>query len=588
MLVRRFKFRLLAVGTLITLLALLFSACTTAPAADVQSEAEVTSDAPAAEETETASTEAVAESGELWYEPVDVDQPWYHICTDTPPRYGGTLIMSGAPGAVTGNNWFQHSPRNDFIFNQLLDLDVDGETLHPDLATSWEISDDGLVYTLKLREGVVFHDGEPFTAEDVKYTLEMFYHPDTGASHARLFGMDSIVGAADFETGEADEISGIVAVDDYTIEITLNEPRSNFLDGLRGFNIWPKHALEGIPFIELRDSQYAVTNPIGTGPFKMDELQPDQFLSLVAFEDYYAGRPYLDKIIFRIGLTGASVMAALEAGEIHVGGLALGPDYDRLVQNPDIALVGGAVAGGLNVHANRHRERWQDVRVLKALMYALDREAISEAYYGDLAQVMHINMTNEEFVSPNLVRYEYNPDLARQLLEEAGWDSSQPVDFVTYYTSDLDKRIHAAMQQQWQEVGVNVELIYLDSPAWIERVFEQDDFDLAYGCCGWNDPAYLTAHGCDQSWPSGRNTGHYCNEEFDSIVAQAIVEPDANVRLGLWHRATEIYADELGSLPMFQPIRYQAIRSNVCNYHNHQIAEPQPETFPAIWYLAGE
>jgi peptide/nickel transport system substrate-binding protein len=331
MLARRFKFRYLAVGVLITLFALVFSACTTtAPAADVESDTGAASDAPAAEESAADDTEGtgdtVVESGEMWYDPADVDQAWYHICTDTPPQQGGTLIMSGAPGAVTGNNWFQFAPRDDFLFSQLLDLDVDGETLHPDLATSWEISEDALIYTLQLREGVIFHDGEPFSAEDVKYTLEMFYHPDTGASHARIFGMDSIAGTQAFENGEADEISGIVVVDDYTLEITLDSPRSNFLDGLRGFNIWPKHILEGIPFIELRDSEYAVTNPIGSGPFMMDELEPDQFLTLVAFEDYYAGRPNLDQIIFRIGLIGAPAMAALEAGEIHADGNALGPD----------------------------------------------------------------------------------------------------------------------------------------------------------------------------------------------------------------------------------------------------------------------
>jgi ABC-type transport system substrate-binding protein len=121
-------------------------------------------------------------------------------------------------------------------------------------------------------------------------------------------------------------------------------------------------------------------------------------------------------------MSGATAFAALENGEIHLAGRVTDVEYERYKDDPNIVLLGGQLGGGMTVWANHNRPRWQDARVRQALLYALDREAMAEAYYGDLAEVLHIRLTNPEFVSPNITKYEYNPDKARALLEEAGWD----------------------------------------------------------------------------------------------------------------------------------------------------------------------
>ncbi len=549
--------------------------------------------APAATESgtmaeEEAEEEMAAEPAEPWYDEADVESTMIHICTDSPPKYGGEIVVAGGAGAMRGSSWFQ-AAHEDYIFSQLVDRDTDSVTIHPDVAKSWEISEDGLTYTFHLREDVRFHDGEQLTADDVKFSLQMFFHPDVGASHGRTSGIDQMVGAAEFESGEADHIAGIKVLDDFTVELNLVRPRSSVLSNIAAFNIWPSHLVEGIPFAELEDTEYSVRNPIGSGPFTMGDYEPDQFYILEANEDYFAGRPYLDRIIFRLGLSGATAFAALENGEIQMAGRVTAVEYERYKDDPSIVLLGGRLGGGMTVWPNHNRPEFQDARVRQALLHALDREAMAEAYYGELADVLHLRLTNPEFVSPDITKYEYDPDKAKELLAEAGWDSEQEISFVTYYQDDQNKRIHAAMQQFWNDVGVKVELVYLDGPAWVARVYDNDDFDLSYGCCGWFNPDQLRLSlGCDRNWPAGRNVGHYCNEEFDQLSEAAMSEPNAEKRKEMLYKATEIITAEAGEIPIFWPTRFSAFSADVCNNVYRQLDEPFAERYPATWYLAGE
>jgi peptide/nickel transport system substrate-binding protein len=569
----------------IALVALLIAAC----AGGGQSPAEVPA-APAEAETSTEPATTTTTSGDLWYDPADLDATWYHICTDDAPSAGGTITSNqAAPALAGGGNWFSYSVKDQYMWNQLMDMDVNGETIHPDLATSWDVSEDGLVYTFNLRDDVRFHDGVQLTAHDVKWTMEAFLHPDSGIPFAGLLNLDAIAGADAFAAGEADSVEGINVVDDFTLEITLAQPHSSFLAMVRGLNIHPAHILESIPYDELLASEYATTAPIGSGPYKLGEYVPEQYYILEANEDYYAGRPYLDRIIMRIGLTGSTAIAALEADEIQHAGTVTPDDFMRLRDNPNFAFVGGALGGGLTVYPNLTRPPFDDLRVREAFMYALDREAIVQAYYdgGQLAQVLHSSLTGPAS-SPNIKTFEYNPELARQLLDEAGWDSDYVVQFLSYYQSDFDRRVQSAMQQYWGDAGIQVDIVYMDGPTFVQRVYHDVDFDLSYGCCGWTEPAALAEAACTQVFPAGYNVSHYCNEEFDSLVQQATVEPDPDRRIELFNQAEEIFISELGYMPMFWPLRYHAISSNVCGFNNRQISEPWTEMYPNRWYLGSQ
>lgn len=543
--------------------------------------------APAAEATKPAAEEAVAVTGEPWYNPDDLGESWYNICENTPPQQGGEITSNQAASALAGGaNWFSYAVKDQYLWNQLFDKDVDGETIHPDLATDWVVSDDGLVYTFNLRKDVKFTDGVQLTAHDVKWTFQAFLHPDSAIPFGRTMSLDSIKGAEEFIAGTAEEIEGIKVTDDFTLEITLAHPQSNFLDKVRGVNIHPKHILEGIAYKDLLASEYAKTKPVGSGPFKLGEYVPEQYYILEANEDYYAGRPYLDRIIMRIGLTGATATAALEADEIQIAGTVTPDDYIRLKENPNIAMVGGALGGGLSVFPNLTKAPFDNLKVREAFMHALDREAIVEAYYngGELAQVLHSNLTGP-LASPNIKKFEYDPEKAKALLAEAGWDPNYEVQFLSYYQSDFDKRVQAAMQQYWADVGIKVNLVYLDGPTWVERVYDKMDFDLSYGCCGWTDPAALSEVSCKNFYPAGYNVSHYCNEAFDKLVSDATAEADETKRIAMFNQAEEMFVADLAYMTMFWPLRYHAISSKVCGYNNHQISEPWTEMYPNKWYL---
>lgn len=520
---------------------------------------------------------------------VSTDRPWINLC-ESEPQAGGSITLAIADDAMVGRNWLARGSTNEsFIFSQLVDLSIeDAETFEPDVASSWEISEDGLTYVYHLRDDVLWHDGEQLTAEDVKWTIEMVSHPDSGVTIRTVLPLDAIAGYEAFVQGEADEITGVQVLDDYTVQITLSAPRADFFYGMGGMNLYPKHIWEGIPFAEMTTSPYAREQVVGSGPFKMGEFVPDQYYILEAFDDYYKGRPYLDQLIFRIGLTSvASWMPGLESGEIQVGNMINGLDRERVEANDALTVVGAPLPGAMSIWPN-HRN-FPDKRVLQALMYAIDREAITQGVYGP-GQALPYDYDNVDpnhnWISPNINDYPYDVEKAKALLAEAGWDPNRELEFITYYQTELDRNVVAAMQQFWAEAGIKVNVAHMDAPSWAARVYEEPDYDLAYGCCGISVPFEYARYSCANVPPNGLNVSAYCNEEVDRLVQEAMVEPNAEARKQLWYRISEITNEEMLHLTLFQQDRRHAISKNVCNYQFRQWSNiVWPERNPHTWYL---
>ncbi len=578
----KFRFSSLA---LCLALGILLVACAPAAPADDAAEAPAAEEGAAEEVAEDVTTAEDMSTGMS----AD-DDPYINLC-DGEPVEGGSITLAIADDAMVGRNWLSRGSTNEsFLFSQLTDLSIeDGTTILPDVATDWTVSDDGLTYTYNLRDDVLWHDGEQLTAEDVKHTIEIFAHPDSGATVRSVLPLDAIVGYEEFSANEADEISGVEVASDYQVVITLNEPRADFLYGMGGMNLQAQHIWTDIPFAEMQESPFAREQVVGSGPFKMGEFEPDQYYILEAFDDYYKGRPHLDELIFRIGLTSvASWMPGLEAGEIQVGNMVNGLDRERVEGNADLTVVGAPLPGAMSIWPNH--STFTDKRVLQAMMYALDREAITEGIYGP-GQALPYDYDNvdpnHEWISPDVNDYSYDPEMARQLLEEAGWDFDQTVQFATYYQTELDRNVVAAMQQFWAEVGLQVEVAHMDAPSWAAQVYEDPTYELAYGCCGISVPFEYARYSCPNVPPAGLNVSSYCNEEVDTKVQQAMVEPDEAAREALWHEISEITNDEVLHMTLFQQDRRHAINSNVCNYQFRQWSNiVWPERNPHTWYLA--
>lgn len=563
------------VAYLVVAAAVLLAACVAPTPATEATEAEE----PVAAPKDQPETEVLAPTD--WYDPETLGATWINLCADDPPRYGGTIVSSAAARGLEGSGWVSDT-NNSYIFNQLVEAQAGTYAIVPELAESWDISDDLQIYTFHLRQGVLFHDGSPFTAEDVKYTYEVFAHPESASGQSG--SLANIVGAKAFQEGEADEISGLKVIDDHTIEFHFLTPEPNFLRSIPpNDNIFSKASIEGIPFAEVGTTMEA----IGTGPFKLAELVPDQYYVLERNEDYWAGRPYLDKIIFRFGLRAsmATWVAALEAGEIHVGAQASGTERIRMDENPDIALV-GAPFGAIFIRPNHLN--LADIRVRKALLYALDLEAIQDGIWGSEAIVYDWYMfdPNREWMSPDITLYPYDPEKAKELLAEAEWDADRELDLLFYYGDDVHKRVTAAMQQFWADVGVKVNPQYVEIPTLIERVVSDDDFDLLYGCCAPMVPEdYAARYRCEVVPPHGSNTPRYCNEAYDELAVATRTEFDPERRTALFNEITEIATDEVIDMPFWQQDRRIAVRSDLCNFRFFLSLAAYADQLPHTWYL---
>ncbi|MEM7134004.1 MAG: ABC transporter substrate-binding protein [Chloroflexota bacterium] len=547
-------------------------------------------DTTTAADAEPATTEAAVEEAEaLANEEVANSTPWVNQCEGEPVG-GGTLTMAFADQAMAGENWLSRSSTNEsFLFSQLVDLDINTLEIVPDVAASWDVSEDGLTYTYYLRDDVLWHDGEQLMADDIKWTIEMFWHPDTNIPTRTTLPLFNIAGTEEFASGDSEEITGVQVLDDFTVEITLSEPRADFFYGMGGLNLFPKHVWEGMAFADMRESESARENIIGSGPFKMAEFEPDQFYILEAFEEYYQGRPHLDRLIFRIGLSSvASWMPGLEADEIQIGNMVNGLDRERVEENADLTVVGAPLPGAMSIWPNH--SRFEDKRVLQALVYAIDRTAIVEGIYGP-GQALAYEYANVdprgEWISPDIPTYEYNPEKAKDLLAEAGWDSSQELKFITYYQSELDRSVVAAMQQYWADAGIQVAIEHMDGPTFVARFYEEPDFDLGYGCCGVALPFEYPRYSCENLPPSGFNGSQYCNDEIDEMVNASLVEPDTEKRQAMWYEISEITNDEILHMTLYQQDRRHAINKSACNYQFRQWTNiVWPERNPHTWWLA--
>ena len=572
-------------GLLCVVLGLMLAACAGQPAAPA-AEAPA-ADAPAAE-AEGEATEAPAEEAAA---PVASGDTWINVCEEEPVS-GGEITLAIPNEAMVGRTWLSYGSTNEsFVFNQLVDLSIeDAETILPDVAESWEESEDGLTYTYHLRGDVLWHDGEPLTAEDVKWTIELVSHPDSAVAVRTVLPLSAIVGYEEFSANEAEEISGVEVIDDFTVQITLTSPRADFFYGMAGMNIWPKHPFEGMAFADIPTSPLVREGVIGSGPFKMAEFVPDQYYILEANEDYFKGRPYLDRLIFRIGLnTVASWLPGLESGEIQIGSQINGLDRERVEATEGLKVVGAPLPGAMAIWPNH--KNFPDKRVLQALIHAIDREAITTGIYGP-GQAFVYDFDNIDqnhtWISPDVPDYPYDPELAKQLLADAGWDSSRELSFVTYYLTELDRNVVAAMQQYWADVGVTVNVEHMESPAWAERVYENPDYDLAYGCCGISVPFEYSRYSCANVPPAGVNGSAYCNEEVDQMVVDSIAETDPEVRKEMWYTISEITNEEVLHMTLFQQDRGHAINANVCNYQFRQWSNiVWPERNPETWFLKG-
>jgi len=475
---------------------------------------------------------------------------------------GGTLIGAfdvGPGGAPRIKPFFDSAGRTwlSKIWSPLVSWNADMSALEPQLATEWSSNEDATVWTFKLREGVLWHDGEMFTADDVVFSLELALDP---------------VAATQFSSWSqltADSVASIVAVDDYTVEITLNAPNPRLPYFMVFAWALPEHALNSINRADYANLDWFYTSPIGTGPFMHDEYVADQFWALVPNPTYWRGAPKLDRLINRYFEDETSALLALESGEInftYVGGDVV----TRLEESGNYQIYSGP-SGVTNYFIfNMRNPMFQDIRVRQAFLYAIDRQAIAEVVLKGTATVVPCIAPFPSMWpdASELNDYAYNPELSRQLLAEAGY-SMDELEIVTYYNNQFHMDAMAAQQAFLSDAGVNSVPLAQDVPTYNSYFYTGEGWDVSYRGSGVNvgnfPYAFYTVGGYTTN--DGEPLIGQQFPELLDLIDRARVETDHETYIGLLQDICKFQNENALEGYMWTAVRFGAASNSLQDFY---------------------
>ncbi|MBO9625596.1 MAG: ABC transporter substrate-binding protein [Microbacterium sp.] len=418
------------------------------------------------------------------------------------------------------------------IFDNLFTTDPDFE-FTPRLAESWDISDDAKTYTFHLRKGLTWSDGEPFTADDVVFTFNLQANPAVGGAWGgRLSGVEGYSAVHD---GSTTELSGLTAPDENTVVFQLSEPNAGFLS-LIGYGsvmyILPKHVLgEKDPATLLEDPWF--TRPTaGMGPYVVKAFNVDQDIELDA-NSHFRTKVGIDHLYLKM-LTSDVATAQLGTGEIDLAQVSA-LDYDAVKALPGVTVSSKPSAGFNRVAVNSSKPQFADERVRQAMLYAIDRQGIIDGVLGGQAELLNSDIMTPWALPDDLEDYAYDPDKAKELLAEAGFDPAQQVT-LSWVPGQRDRdQMANVIIENLKAAGINAVANQVEVGVLLDS-YKNATYDLALfgGGVYTPDPASsVPIIACAQRYPAGGNTALFCNEELDAAMAdgQKVVEQDERAAL---------------------------------------------------------
>lgn len=426
-----------------------------------------------------------------------------------------------------------------------------------DLTESVDISEDALVFTFHLRDGLIFSDGVPLTSNDVLFTFHRAIDPRTGSVwRGRLLLLD---GAEEYDGEIVTSVRGLEALDNRTVRMTLKEPDATWLLTLgdfAGFSILPEHAFGDIPPDELQEAPFTFNPEPSAGAFLFEEWLPDQYLAITRNDNYDPPRAKLDQLFLSILPQSVTALSQLQNGEIDLMAVSV-TDMEIVEQNPDLTISSAPSLMLQWMIPNVQRPAFSDKRVRQAMIHALDREAMVQDILRGQATVVNSPLFGwewDEGEPAGLNPYPYDPDKARQLLAEANWDGSSHQITMHYIPGDqLTETLINIIQQQYKDVGINFELMAVDVPDYTNRLISgatggnTGDFDLVLGSGGTmgQDPNVLTRYfDTESATPSGFNYAHFSNERVDALLIQGRGTTDVAERKRIYTEIAQIVNDD--------------------------------------------
>jgi len=465
------------------------------------------------------------------------------------PAYGDTFIqasISDIAGLIPNitSDAASHEV-GDLIYDGLVKTDKNLNWVGH-LAESWDFSPDCLTLTFRLRRGVKWHDGQPFTAEDVRFTYEAMIHPKTPTGYK-----DDFLGVKDVEI-----------LDPHTVRITYPEPRARALQSW-GMNMLPKHLLaKAVAEGKLKEAPQN-SRPIGTGAYRFHEWKSGEKVVLVANPDYYGGRPYLGRVVYRIIPSQGTIFLELKAKGVDLASLTA-LQYMRQTEYPAFRKAyrkyrypsTGYTYFGFNLKDSRFADR----RVRWAFAHAINKQELIDGVVLGMARDATGPLRPGTWAwTDKVTRYEYSPEKARALLAEAGWKDrngdgvledkdGKPFQFTirTNQGNEERKKVAEIIQQRLKDVGVSAEIQVIEWSSFLKEFIKKRRFEAIV--MGWGVPVdpdqYVVWHS-SEARPEGLNNIQYANPEVDALLERGRASCVQEDRLKYYHRLQEVLAEDL-------------------------------------------
>ncbi len=493
-------------------------------------------------------------------------------CGQPASSASGYLDLLDSPSTTLNNVWYNTGGIfRCAVFDSLVSTGADMKTIGPALAEAYEASEDGLLYHFVLRRNAKWHDGEPVTPEDVRFSLKMLLRSrEVNGLLASALGY--IEGAEDYKVGTAEEISGLI-LEDNRITFRLTSRVGSFMNAMAQFAILPEHILRGTAPESLEANAYW-DSPVGCGPYKITESVPGDYFILERNPSWYGSKPGIEKIRLKVSME--DPVAAMQTGELdfyvtndpeeiaQLKGADNCSDHRLNVLFPAYLIFNLSQDAGVKADL-------KDVRVRKALLMAIDRDTIVNALFPGSTVSDTLVPGWDSWYLEDGEAYEFDPSGAKRLLEEAGFDFSQTLRLRYFTKGQSTADLMNSIAVYWRAVGIQVDLEMFEGSG-SQHMFQTRDYDVCYKRLS----AFNHAAIYEEMAGSGvMQTSIYHMPVYDELISQLDVALDNETRGAIADQLQRLDQEHLLRLPLFALV-------NVA-YVNEARFE-MPEAYGNLWY----
>ena len=496
-----------------------------------------------------------------------------------------TMYSNGAPAEFFEAPWLNPAlyTYNKVLYDQLIGADYRLNPKEGELAKSYSLSEDGKTLNLELRDDIYWHDGEKITADDVKWSIE--YSMKTAVINSVFLGtFKAIEGSEAYMNGEADGLSGIV-IDGNNITITFDKIAPDALLAFGQFSPLPAKYFKDVDPLMFQQAKF-FQNPIGSGPFKVEEVKFNDYTTLVAFDKYYNGiANFSIHLTPSTGDSDTNLVNNAKSGLFDYGYTKNVSDVKALKDEENLKLTEVDVRYTKLFYVNKFdkpdgsKSPLADVRVRQAIRYAIDLETIGKSLFDDTI-IPASTLTPEADKVSGLDEYEFNPEKAKALLEEANWDPNYTLDVVYYYTDQLTVDFMAAVQFYLNEVGIKMKFRLVEgdlatllwkAPADQAKGPSAVDWDLCYAAV-----SALSLHEYYDRYRTGSPSNSHTPEDakLNELIDATNSSMDIEVQRKAFYELQKYENQDMFSIPLYyQPvvlIESDKIETGISSYGNPQ------------------